>query len=66
MIFAPPLEGTGLACRAPEGCEFVVQVRPSDSMDALKLAVAQRNAHERENHEYVHVPRVERKWGYGK
>ena len=66
MIFAPPLEGTGLACRAPGDCGFVVQVRPSDSMDALKLAAAQRDAHERDAHEYVHVPRVERKWGYGK
>jgi hypothetical protein len=46
---------SGLPCRANHDCEAVYTVTPQDSMDALREAAAERNAHELQVHGYTHV-----------
>lgn len=49
--------GSGLPCRAPDGCELGWRFRPSDSKSraALLIAIDMRNTHELDVHAYVHI-----------
>ncbi len=49
---------SGLPCRATHDCESVFTLTHQDSMDALREAVARRDAHELEAHGYRHVVTV--------
>lgn len=46
---------SGLPCRATPDCVSVFSLTHQDSMDALREAVARRDAHELEAHAYRHV-----------
>jgi hypothetical protein len=46
---------SGLPCRADLDCEVVFRVTPQNSMDALRDAARDRNAHELEVHQYTHI-----------
>lgn len=49
------MKTSGLPCRAAPDCESVFTLTHQDSMDALREAVARRDAHELEAHGYRHV-----------
>ncbi len=49
------MKRSGLPCRADADCDAVFNLTNQDSMDALRAAAEQRNAHELEAHAYTHV-----------
>lgn len=50
------MKTSGLPCRATPDCEAVYTLAHQDSMDELRRAAAERDAHELEVHGYRHVP----------